>query len=346
MNADDLIALNEEIASMARAGLPLDQGLSALAQEMGKGKLQQVTADIARDLQAGHTLYEALQRQGNRVPSFYAGLVNAGVRSGKISDVLATLTVYARSLGDLRATVTNAIFYPAVVLGFTGLLFGFLCLFIVPQFEQIFQEFNMRLPLLTDWAFTIGRRPFELVVLPLISLVGLIWLVRFLLLRSPKGRQLWTRFLYAIPIVGTLIRATRLAAFTELLAILIDHSLPLPEAFRLAGEASSDPLLTMAGPQVEQDLSQGIPLGTALRNHGLVPELIAWMTGFGEQRGSLGKTLHQVAEIYRRQAELRAGLLRSVLPPFMIIVSAAVIVVFFVMAIMLPMIKLLEGLSK
>src|SRR5207247_9602155 len=102
MNPDDLIALNEEIAGMARAGLPLDQGLAALAREMGKGRLQQVTAALAKDLQAGQTLPEALNRQSGRVPPFYAGLVAAGIRTGRISEVLATLTTYARSVVNQR----------------------------------------------------------------------------------------------------------------------------------------------------------------------------------------------------------------------------------------------------
>src|SRR5437773_11110165 len=91
---EDLVVLNEEIAGMARAGLPLDQGLAAMAREMGRGRLQQVTASLARDLHAGQTLPEALAGQSGRVPSFYAGLVSAAIRTGRISEVLATLTAY------------------------------------------------------------------------------------------------------------------------------------------------------------------------------------------------------------------------------------------------------------
>src|SRR5258708_33576236 len=92
MNPDDLIALNEERAGMARAGLPLDQGLAALAREMGGGRLRQVTAELADDLRRGKTLPEALERQGGRVPPYYSSLVMAGVRTGRIGDVLTTLT--------------------------------------------------------------------------------------------------------------------------------------------------------------------------------------------------------------------------------------------------------------
>src|SRR5207244_3633561 len=156
---EDLITLNEEIACMARAGLPLDQGLAALAREMGSGRLQRVTADIAADLHAGRTLPEALERQKGQVPPFYAGLVAAGVRTGRISDVLATVTVYARTLADLRATVVSALVHPVVVLSLGFCLFGFISFFLLPQFDKIFQDFRLRLPWMTELALELGRHP-------------------------------------------------------------------------------------------------------------------------------------------------------------------------------------------
>src|SRR5262245_59110184 len=116
LSADDLITLNEEIASMARAGLPLDQGLAVLAREMHSGRLRSVTQQLAADLRAGHTLPEALKRQEGRVPGYYAALLAAGIRAGKLSDVLRTLTMHARSVADFRASIFSALLYPTMVL--------------------------------------------------------------------------------------------------------------------------------------------------------------------------------------------------------------------------------------
>jgi type II secretory pathway component PulF len=346
MNAETLIALNEEIAGMARAGLPLDQGLAALAREMGKGRLQQITAAIAKDLQAGQTLPEALNRQSGRVPPFYAGLVAAGIRTGRISEVLATLTTYARSVVNLRTIVLDAVFYPSVVLLLAAGLFGFVTFFVLPQFDQIFHDFQMQLPAITEYMLTISRYPLESVAIPVLGLVAAFVIVRLVLGWTEKGRSHWARFVYLIPVLGTLIRSARLAAFADLLAILVDHEIPLPEAFRLTGQSSSDPLMAAATRQIAEDLTQGRPLGKALSGRGLVPEWVSWMMGLGERRGSLGKTLHQIAETYRRQVEVRAVLLKSVLPPFLIICTAGLFACFFVFGVMLPLTKLLEGLSK
>jgi type II secretory pathway component PulF len=345
MNADDLITLNQEIAGMARAGLPLDRGLATLAKEMGRGKLRTVTQALADDLRAGYTLPEAFGRQAGKIPPFYAGLVAAGARTGRISDVLATLTNYARTLTNVRRIIIDALFYPIVVLIIAFIMFGLLCYFILPQFDQIFREFGIKLPAATQWAITIGTHPLRYLAFPILWVLFGILLARVTLGLSGKGPVLWARFVYAIPIIGTLIRAARMAAFTDLLAILIDYKLPLAEAFHLAGAASSEPIMAATAQQVHEALAQGMPLGEVLRGRGLVSEWVAWMAGLGERNGTLGETLHQVAEMYRRQVELRAGLLRSILPPFLVISTAGVFLLFFVLTVMLPMYKLLGGLA-
>jgi general secretion pathway protein F len=344
LSSGDLVTLNDEIAGMARAGLPLDQGLAALAREMRSGRLRRVTSEIALDLKAGHTLPEALDRQAGRVPDFYASVIMAGIRSGRLPEVLATLTVHARAIADLRATVLGSVFYPAVVLVFAYALFALLC-FIIPQFGRIFQDFGINLPLVTQWALSVGNHPVEFGLLPPLAIVLGLLLARLSLIGSAGGRRAWARFVYAVPIIGTLIRSSRLAAFTDLLAILLEHAVPLPEAFRLAGQASSDPLMAEAAREVEADLKGGMPLGESLRTRRLVPPLVAWMTAMGERRGRLADSLHHAAEVYRRQAEMRAILLRSVLPPFMIIGTAAILVGFFVLALFLPLVKLISELS-
>ncbi len=346
MNAEELIALNEEIAAMARAGLPLDKGLSALAREMNRGQLRQVTAELAEDLRQGKTLPEALARQGDRVPPFYASLVTAGIRTGRIGEVLATLTSYARAMAELRAIILDALFYPAIVMGLAVVLIGFMLVYVLPQFDEIFRGFGMRLPALTEVMIGVGRHPVMFFFLPVGGLLLCLLLTRLGMQLTAAGRRAWVRMIYSVPLIGTMIRSARLAAFTDLLSILVRQGVPLTDSFHLAGEASTDPLLSDLALDVRHALGQGQPLGEVLRGQGLVPEWVAWMAGLGEQRGQLDSALKQIAEMYRRQVEIRAGLLRSVLPPFLVVITAGIFVACFVFALMLPMIRLLEGLTK
>jgi type II secretory pathway component PulF len=259
--------------------------------------------------------------------------------------VLATLTAYARTIAATRAIVVESLLYPVVVLTLAAGLFGVLIFMVLPQFEQIFTDFNMRLPMLTEGVLMVGRNPVPLVVVPIALAAGLV-LAWALLRATPRGRQTWARLIYSVPVIGTLVRSARLAAFADLLAVLVEYELPLPEAFRMAGEASSDPLMAGRAWLIHTRLNQGMALGAAVRGQGLLPEWVAWMAGAGEMRGTLAGALRQIAAVYRRQVEARSSLLRSVLPAFMIISTAAGLVGVFALAVMLPMIRLLEGLSK
>jgi general secretion pathway protein F len=340
-----LIALNEEIAGMARAGLPLDQGLAALAREMGRGRLQKVTQKLADDLKAGFTLPQALERQEGRVPPYYAALLAAGIRSGRIGEVLGTLTLYARSIADFRATVLSALLYPAVVLVLGIGLLVFVSVHVLPMYVGVFDQMKLTLPRLTKILVFIGQNPLEILVLPLAILIGGLLIARWLFRTSAGGRVLWARFVYAMPLIGGLMRSARLAAFVDLLGILVDQAIPLPEALRLAAAASTDPLVTEGAADIEHDLRQGVPLHEALLRQRLVPDLVVWMTGFGEKQGTLGTTLHHLAQMYRRQAEARTTLLRTVLPPLLTVFLAVVLAGLFIFGLLGPLFNLLEGLG-
>lgn len=345
LTADELITLNEEIASLARAGLPLDQGLSVLAREMGSGRLKKVTQQLADDMLAGHTLPEALKRQEGRVPSYYAALLTAGIRSGKLSEVLTTLTVHSRAVADFRANILSALLYPAIILILGLALIVFVGHFVLPTYVKIFEDFRMQLPYFTQVLVFLSKNSLVVLVIPFCVLLLAILTERWWLRSSRLGRRIWTRVVYSLPGFGTVVRAAQLSAFTELLGILIDQSVPLPEALGLAGETSSDPYVSEGAKQMEKELRQGMPFAAALKQQRWVPDLVVWMIGFGERQGKLAESLRQVAEMYRRQADARATFLRTVMPPLLVLIVAAVLAFMFIFGLLGPMLNLLDGLS-
>ncbi len=345
LSTEDLITLNDEIAGMARAGVPLDQGLAALAGEIGSGRLSTVTQALADDLRAGFTLGQAVERQKGRVPVYYSALLSAAVRSGRISEVLATLTNYARSLNDFRANVVNALIYPLLIMIIGIGLLIFVGLTVLPIYSNVLADFHMRVPLATTVVLFLARNALWIFIPPAAVFVLAIAVERWWLRRTVAGRILWARTIYALPVVGTLFRSARLAAFIDLLAILVEQKVPLHDAILLAGQASSDPLLAEGTIRVEQRLQQGMPLGEALREEHLVPDLVVWMIGFGEKQNTLGPSLRHVADMYRRHAEIRAGLIRTLLPPLLILLVSGTLGVLFVLGLFTPLLELLDGLS-
>ena len=146
---------------------------------------------------------------------------------------------------------------------------------------------------------------------------------RWWLRSTPLGRRIFTRVVYSLPGFGSVVRSAQLAAFTELLGILVDQAVPLPEAMALAGQTSSDPFLSEGTKQIENDLRQGMPFAAALKKQGWVPELVVWMIGFGERQGSLRAALQQISDMYR-QAE-HGDVLTHVVPPLLIILVAGLL---------------------
>jgi type II secretory pathway component PulF len=296
-------------------------------------------------MRAGFTLPQALDRQKGRVPPYYAALLSAGIRSGRIVDVLGTLTLYARSLTDLRSTFVSALLYPLIVFVLGSVLLFFIGNIILPAYEEILTSFKMKLPWISEVVLWAGSHPLWIIGGPLGLVLAVMLVERLWLNRTPQGRRAWTRIVYSLPIAGELLRSARLAAFTDLLGILVGQDVPLPEALRLAAEASSDPLLTEGARRVEIDISQGMPLGQALQVYRLVPALVIWMVGFGEKQGTLPAALKQVAHMYRRNAEERLTLLRTLLPPLLIIFLSMTLGAVFIFGLMAPFLALLDGLS-
>lgn len=345
LSGEDLALLNEEISALAKAGLPLDQGLASLAEEMRRGRMRTVTLNLAADLHHGLSLPEAMAKQEGSIPRYYGRVVAAGIRTGNVGEVLATLATYGRSLAEIRWSVVSAILYPTILFVISIGLMVFLCHFIMPQFESIFENFQIRLPVMTEAVLWVSRHWVWIFVVPPVSIVTFLLVWRTILMRSDAGRARWAGFVYGIPILGSLIQRARLAAFVDLLSLLVRRAVPLPEAFALAGEAAADPVMQIGSRLVIEDLKHGQALGESLAARQLMPRSAAWMIAVAERRGTLADTLANLAQMYRTSVQLRTRLIGTILPPALVLIVGVVVAVFFVFGVSAPMLSLLEGLS-
>jgi type IV pilus assembly protein PilC len=346
MRSEDLQALNDEIAGLAKAGLPLDKGLEALARDLGRGKLADVTREISENLRKGKSLSEAFDSQGSAVPAYYGALIASGVRTGRMADVLATLTLHARTLSDLKSTIWLSLVYPFMVISGALALVVFMTLFLVPQFATIFKDFGMRVPAFTAFLLFIGEEPLTRLLLPLAFVAGIILTSAYLIWTSGPGSRFLTNVLYTIPGVGGLVRSVRLAAFSDLMGILLENNIPFPEALRLAGEASSDPLLRDAAIASQAKIAHGESFSKVMREQDGFPEMLSWIAGWAERRGELPRSFHQAAKFYQRRAETQSILLRGILPTMGIILTGIVVGGLVIGGLLSPLFYLLETLSK
>jgi general secretion pathway protein F len=337
----DFTALNDEIAALVRAGLPLDRGLSGVR----RGRLGRVTGRIAGRMQGGESLEAALRAEEPEVPPLYAAVVRAGVRSGRLPAALEGLAGLARSYADLRHALGMALLYPLLVILLAYALFvGFLT-FVLPRFVAIFADFGLPVGgMLRALAWLGAHAAYWVPVFPALVLVALLswW-------RSGRAGALpgvgGGTILNLFPGVGGLLRQVNAAGYADLLALLIEHGTPLPEALSLAGDASGDPSLARASRALAAGVSGGEPAAALGRELGPIPPTLRWLILRPAAGDGLVSGLRHAAAGYRRRATVRAELVRALLPTLAMIAVGATATLVYALTLFVPFTTLLRQLT-
>jgi type II secretory pathway component PulF len=341
LSGAEVTELTRQIAGLAQAGLPLAHGLVALGEELPRGRLRRSMNQLAMALESGVTLDQALESQKNRIPPHLRGLVIAGLRSGRLGDVLSRFSQYVSVGTDLKRRLWLSLAYPILTVCIALGLFFFVCVIMVSQFDEIYRGFGIPLPRLTLMLMAAARIA-NRAWLPLLIVGGTIlvcWLAARLFLSPPRRRSLAGR----LPLVGTVWRATSLAEFCHLLALLLESHLPLPEALRLTGEGVQDfdvdASCKLMANQVETGRTLSQAMGKGRQFPRGLPRLVAW----AEQQKSLPEVLHMAGEMFESRARSYSTFVGAVLNVVCVLLVFFMIMV--VPALFIPLITLISRLS-
>ncbi len=304
---NNLIALNDEIAALTRAGVPLDRGLLAIGQDM-PGRLGRIAQLLGRRLESGEDLAVAIGQSGSEFPPIYRAVVLAGLRSGRLTVALEGIAKTARRVTEARNVMLMSLIYPFVVIFVASSVFYFTMSETVPILQETFADFEIIWPL---WYVVMTRIAESLVLaLPWLWLVGmillfifLIWLSRASVLGSRPGQRFST--------IGKILQAGRMATFSETLALLLEQELPLDESLELACQSSGDRGLMTAGGELAEAIRRGQPLSQLPTGF---PPMLGWMLMGGGQPGQLVAALRRLAANYRQRAAKLSAWLTIYLP--------------------------------
>ena len=247
---DQLLALNDEMAALVRAGIPLEQGLTALGQDT-PGKLGVFATRLADRLRSGESLAEILQKDELSFPPVWRSVVLAGLRSGHLPAALEGLSQTVRRAAEVRRSIAVSLIYPMVVV---AIAFGFLIFsltFLAPVLAKFYRDLVSRPDPVMNTIGQIGASvhiwaPWVPIVLALVFLTWWFRSGRAVRSLTGPGRARARRFLFGRtrprrwPSVGQALRDGRMATFAELLRLMNDHQVPMPEAVVLAADASGD----------------------------------------------------------------------------------------------------------
>jgi type II secretory pathway component PulF len=334
--------LSGQLANLTSAGLPLGSSLAALADEMPNGRLRRAMKELARMLESGVTLSEAVEGQKRRIPAHLRGLVLAGLRAGRLGDVLGEFSGYLNVGADLKRRLWLNLAYPVLSMAIAATLFAFVSVLLVPQFEGIFRDFGIPLPGATIAVLEIASGVRAILPTLALLMVGLflLWGAGPILLPPGTMRSLAAR----VPIVGRVWRWTSLAEFCHLLGLLVENRLPLSESLRLTGEGVVDSDVTVTCQKMARDVESGRDLAQAMSRCWLFPAELPRLVSWSEQQGSLPEVLHMAGEMFAARASAHstfAGALIGVLAVLLILWGMFTVVA----GLMLPLIILMNKLS-
>jgi general secretion pathway protein F len=312
ISIEQLVALNDEIASLVRAGVPLELGLRETGRD-ATGRLKEISETLAARMSSGASLAEALGAEQSRLPAAYRTVVEAGLRAGRLSAALESLSNYARELVELRRQVALALLYPLIVVSLAYLLFLVVIVDLVDRLRETYELFHLPIgwPLaIMVWAADAATRWWW--VFPLCAAVSILWWMlsggaHVLSFSGPARPLAW------VPGVGLISRRFQFANFADLLGLLVDHDVPLPEAMRLSAEATAGPSLGNSVHQLAALVEQGNTASRGGYRYGFPPFLF-WVLTQGRQSGELPRLLRHAATIYRRRAAHLVNWFKVVFP--------------------------------
>lgn len=338
----DFAMLNEQIIAMVKAGVPLESGLQQLAGDLAKPRLRKLVNNIAEDLASGTSLEEAIRKRQQAFPVMYAQIIGVGMRTGKLSVVLAGLNRYLEFEGTMRRIIWEALNYPlAVLLLGLGVLWTITRL-LGPGFETIFLDFGTTLPVPTQFFLQLGNNLAWLFPAT-VGTIGII-VITVHLARWPGARRVKEQLLLGLPLIGPMLKNCLIARFAQGLAFMVRAGIPLEESVQFSGEATGSPAVSADSRRIRDALTRGQPVPQALQAGRIIPRFLGQTIQIALDRNQLQECLEELSHLYDHRAQQGLSTLRAILLPLMIVFLGGTIGM-YVIAMFLPLVKLISSVS-
>src|SRR5687767_2846176 len=341
-----LVGFTRQLSTLQDAGLPILRSLQILEQQQKPGLLKAIIGGVADEVEGGGTLSDAMAKYPKAFDKLYVNMINAGEAGGVLDLILARLADFMEKAARLKKKVIGAMIYPAVVITIAVGIVSMIMIFVIPKFEEIFRDFKLDLPGPTKLLLAISRwfaPPTHgwayLIAAPFV-IMGLIKLIKM----SDGGRYAVDVVKLKIPILGAILGKTAIARFTRTLGTLISAGVPILDAINLTKETAGNEVYARALAKVHDAIREGESMADPLRATKVCDAIVVNMIDVGEETGDLDKMLMKVADNYDNDVDVLVGSLISILEPVMVVILG-VIVGFIVIALFMPMISLISGMT-
>ena len=331
----DMILFTKQFKTLIQAGIPMLQALTVMETQTENKKLKAIAATMAEDIRGGRPLTTAFNRHPRVFSPLYCAMVRAGEAAGALPEVLDRLIAIIDHEHKVKSEIKDALRYPIIVTLFLLAAFIVLLTFVIPKFVAIFQQAKIDLPLPTricmslheffqaQWPFLVGG-----------SLLGLILILRFF--KTQKGRLVRDGIALKIPLTGPLVLKAAMSRFASIFAILQSSGITVLDSLDILSGTLNNAAITREFSKIKEHLSQGKGISTPLARAKYFPPMVINMIAVGEESGNMDDMLRDIANHYDTEVEYATKGLSDAMGPLLTLGLAAVMV-FFALAIFLPM---------
>ncbi len=340
-----LCTFTRQLATLVDAGLPLLRGLLVLQKQERNPTLKEILGKLALSIEGGSTFSEGLAQHPKVFNKLFVNMVKAGELGGVLEVTLTRLAEFAEKAEKIKGKVKAALFYPVAVLTVAVGIVALLMIVVVPKFEAIFKDMlgDEGLPEFTLLVLNISRFIQNNFIATAGIVAGIVISFK-LFVRTKFGARLYDRFQLIVPVFGPVISKVAISRFTRTLGTLISSGVPILQSLNIVRETSSNIMFAEAVQMIHDSVKEGETIVGPLEASKIFPPMVVSMVDVGEQTGALPEMLMKVADNYEEEVDNAVSAMTSLLEPIMI-VFLAVIVGSIVIAMFLPLIKLMDSLG-
>lgn len=353
-----LTTFTRQLATLVDAGLPLLRGLRVLQKQEKNPVLRKTLGDLGMSIEGGSTFSEALSQHPKIFNRLFVSMVKAGELGGVLEVVLNRLAEFMEKAQKIKGKVIAAMFYPVAVMTVAVIILAVLMIFVVPKFKTIFGDMmdGADLPGFTNFVLQIseGIKAYTIMFpewaggfpMPGPVIIGIvIFVIAFKIFAKTKfGRKVIDKIKLKMPVLGPVFTKVAISRFSRTLGTLVSSGVPILQALTIVRETSGNVIVGNAVSKVHESVKEGETITAPLESANVFPPMVISMVDVGEQTGALPEMLMKIADTYDDEVDNAVSAMTSLLEPIMI-VFLAVVVGSIVIALFLPLIKLIEGVG-
>jgi len=335
----DIAIFSRQMATMMTAGIPLVQSFDIIGAGHENPAMQKLVLAVKGDVEGGISLADALAKHPMHFDDLFVNLVAAGEQAGALESLLDKIATYKEKTEAIKKKIKKALFYPAAVVAVSFVVTAILLIFVIPEFEKLFNGFGADLPAFTRMVIDISNFVQTRGWLIVIVMVGSVYGFLHAKKRYRGVQHAIDRISLKIPVIGGILTKSAIARFARTLATTFAAGVPLVEALESVAGACGNILFEEGVLEIRDEVATGQRLQRAMENTDLFPNMVIQMIAVGEESGSLDEMSSKVADFYEEEVDNAVDSMSSLLEP-MIMAILGVLVGGLVIAMYLPIFKM------